>query len=144
MNDDFNYKQVPRNYTHCLNAQCPRSADCLHFLVTRHVDKETRYFSVVNPAYVAEQKECPYFQPDRLIRFAIGITHLFDNLPHTKAVKIKKTMYSYFGRNAYYRTLHKQRLIKPEEQDFIRQTFVKEGVAEQPAFDEYIDQYVWF
>ena len=89
MKEDFNYKEVPNGYAHCLNAQCPRSADCLRFLFALHVDNETPTFSVINPAYVAEQEGCPYFRSECLVRFAVGITHMFDNLPYTKTVKKK-------------------------------------------------------
>ena len=143
MKPNFDYKEVPKGYTHCLDVQCPRVEECLRFLVTQHIDSETTSFQIVNPAYVAEQKECPYFQPDSFTHFALGITHLFDNLPHAKAIKIRKIIYDYFGRNTFYRILNKQYQIRPKEQEFIQETFMKEGIEEPPAFDKYIDRYAW-
>jgi hypothetical protein len=144
MKTNFDYKEVPRGYTHCFNAQCPRAEECLRFLVTRHIDSETASFQIINPAYIAEQQECQFFKPDSLISFALGMTHLFDNLPHAKVNKIKGIIRGYFGRTCFYRVGRKERLIKPEEQDFIRQTFIREGITEPPAFDKYIEQYAWF
>ena len=144
MKTNFDYKEVPKGYLHCQNAQCPRAEECLRFLVTRYIDSKTEYFLIINPAYIAEQKECPFFKPDSLTRFALGMTHLFDNLPHAKATKIRGTIRGYFGRTCFYRVGRKERLIKPEEQDFIRQTFINEGITEPPEFDKYIEQYAWF
>ena len=143
MEENFNYQDVPKNYVYCLNNECTHSSDCLRFKVTLHVDKNISSFRTVNPVYVAQQKECFYFQSDRLTRFALGITHLFDELPHEKAVKIRNILYKYFKLNMFYRIQNKQRLIKPEEQDYIRQVFANEGILEEPVFDEYVDRYNW-
>lgn len=143
MDENFNYEQVPKNYLHCQHAQCQRSADCLRFLAASRINSSVSSFSIVNPAYVAGKAECPYFKPGQLIRFASGITHLFDNLPHTKAIKVRRIICNHFGKNTYYRFRSKERLIKPEEQDFIREVFVKENVEEEPLFDRYIDRYDW-
>ena len=140
----FNYKDVPKNYLHCLNAQCPHAADCLRFQAALHAGPDTSSFLAVNPAYVADNEECPYFRPDCMVRFALGITHLFDNLPHAKAIQIKKMLYNQFKRNMFYRILNKERLIRPEEQDFIRDVFFKEEIEDEPVFDEYIDRYDWY
>jgi len=143
MEKNFNYKDIPKVYTHCFNAECKRSAECLRFLVANHADRETPHFSVMNPAYVAGQEECAYFHEARKARLALGITRLFDNLPHAKAKKIKSVMYSHFGRSRYYRILNKHRLIKPEEQEYIRKVFLMEGVDEEVEFDSYVEQYEW-
>ncbi|MDL2256353.1 DUF6078 family protein [Parabacteroides sp. OttesenSCG-928-G06] len=143
MKEDFNYKEIPGGYLHCLNAECSRSVDCLRYQVTLHVDQETPAFSVLNSGYVAARGECPFFQPDSLTRFALGMKHLFDNVPYAKALKIRNALYHYFERSMYYRIRNKTRLITPNEQAYIRQVFRKEGVQEEPVFDEYIEKYDW-
>ncbi|MDH6306389.1 hypothetical protein M2459_000376 [Parabacteroides sp. PF5-5] len=143
MKENFNYKDVPWDYLHCLNAQCPRSADCLRFQVTLHTDQDRSSFSIVNPAYVAAREECPFFHLDRLTHFALGMRRLFDKVPHAKALKIRNILYHHFERSMYYRIRNKVRLITPKEQAFIRQVFLNEGIQEEPVFDEYVDQYDW-
>ena len=143
MNENFNYKEVPKNYTHCLNAQCPRSAECLRFKAACHADQRKTSLVVVNPAYVANAGECQFFQPIRFVRFARGITQLLNNLPHTQHVRIRKMLYNHFNKNVFYLILNKQRLIKPKEQDFIRKLFINEEIAVEPVFDEYIELYDW-
>ena len=144
MQEDFDYKDVPKGFLHCLDTKCTHSATCLHFLAAQHAEQNISSFLVVNPVYVANRDECQFFQTVCLARFALGITHLFNNLQHAKAVKIKAILYNYFGRNTFYRIRSKQRLIKPEEQDFIRKVFIEEEIADEPIFDEYVDRYNWY
>ena len=143
MQNNFNYNEVPKGFIHCLNAQCTRSTGCLRFLAANCAGIETPFFHIVNPAHITNWDECRFFYPDKLVRFAIGITDLFNNLPHAKAVKIKAIIYKQFGRNTFYRIQSKQRLINPEEQNFIRKVFIDEGITEEPIFDKYVDKYDW-
>ena len=141
--NNFNYKEVPHNYIHCLNAQCPCAGNCLRFIAAQHADAKIATFRVVNPVYIASRKECPLFHPNQVIRYAVGITHLYENLPYIKMRPIKRQIQAYFGRSKYYRIYRKERNISPEEQSFIRELFRKMGIQEEPAFDEYVDMYKW-
>ena len=143
MTDNFNYKDVPGNYAHCLREQCPRASECLRFQVAQYSPETTATLFVINPKHIANQKECSYFHSVQLIRHAVGITHLFDNLPYSKARLIKKELLRYFERNRYYRIYRHERSISPEGQEFIRKLFRKEGIQEEPVFDYYTDLYEW-
>lgn len=137
----FNYDEVPFNYTHCLMEQCPRSADCLRFLVTRHVPRQTVTIQTVNPLHLEDKETCPFFHPDCLSRFAVGFSNILNNLPHEKAILIRKDLIEYFGRVMYYRIRNKERQIRPEEQLAIDRILKDRGILEKPVFDEYIDRY---
>lgn len=141
MKERFDYKEVPEYYLHCLHAQCPRSSDCLRYKAAVLAGKEVAYFKTVNPVWADEQEECRYFHPARLTRYASGITRLYNDLPHTKYLKIKKIVHNYFGHTHYYRIYNKLRFIKPEDQTFIRELFMKEGIETEPLFDEYVEKY---
>lgn len=141
MKKDFNYNDVPEGYIHCLNAQCSCSSKCLRFQLATLAGKGIPYFTIVNPSYTAGQERCNYFRPNHLIRYALGITHLYDELTHIKYLKIKKVLHDYFGHSHYYRIYNKQLLINPKDQDFIRKTFLEEGIETEPLFDEYIEKY---
>lgn len=144
MEKDFNYTSAPKVYLFCLNAQCPQAAQCLRYQASQHINPERVIISVINPAHLTGiTKECSYFQPNRLARYALGITHLLDKLPHTDALRLKKEIYNHFQRNMYYRIYNKERLIHPREQEFIRKLFLQIGIEEEPLFDEYIDKYDW-
>ena len=144
MTDNFNYKEVPGNYAHCLNEQCPRASECLRFQAAQHANSKITMFLVINPKAIASQEKCSHFRPNQLIRHAVGITHLFDNLPYSKARQIRKQLQRYFERNYYYRIYRQEYYITIEGQDFIRELFRKEGIHEEPVFDKYIDTYIWY
>lgn len=141
MKKDFDYKEVPQGYLHCLDAECPHSSECLRFKIGAIVNEFVTDFSIVNPKYVEKQEECPYFQPDELVRYACGISHLYDGLLHTTYVKIKKKVHDYFGHTQYYRIQNKTRLITPKDQAVIREIFNEEGMSTVPVYDEYFENY---
>lgn len=143
MEEYFDYHDVPKGYIHCLNESCPDATTCLRFQVALRADAQTISFQTINPTYAAGGEGCSYFQSDQLTRFASGITHLLDKLPHSKAIEIKEILHKHFGTNTYYRIRNKKRLIRPEEQEYIRQLFVEEAVGGEPMFDEYIDKHDW-
>lgn len=144
MEENFDYKQVPANFLRCFYEQCSCSANCLRFQVAQRATPDVVIISAINPSSVAGKNEnCTFFKRDQLFRFALGITHLLDTLPHAKAVAIRHALLSHFGRNTYYRIRGKERHITPDEQSLIRELFKKEGVTEEPKFDEHIYMYNW-
>lgn len=144
MNENFDYSQVPKNYSHCLNERCLNSSDCLRFQVALRADKNTTSFTVINPTYLLDKEgSCPYFKSAHMIRYAMGINHLLENLPLAKSNKVKSVLYKHFGRNMFYRIKNKQRLIHPTEQAFIKQTLTNEGLEVESPFDEFHDSYNW-
>lgn len=144
MKADFDYTAVPHAFIHCLHAQCPRAAECLRYQVVLHVPAEHHSISIVNPSYTpAKGKECTYFLPDRMQRFALGIQHLFDKLPHDDAIIIKRQMIAHFTRSTYYRYWRKERALTPDDQEYIRKLYLRRGITDEPAYDEYREQYVW-
>lgn len=144
MKPNFAYDQIPFTFVYCLHSQCPKAADCLRHKLLALVPSERTVIGTVNPAYIAAHPDkCLHFMPDHTVRFAIGITHLLDKVPHSEAVIIRNLLYGFFKRNMYYRIKNKERSIRPSEQESIRQIFLSRGIAEQPVFDEYIDEYDW-
>ena len=141
MKENFNYKDIPQGYTHCLNTQCLRASECLRVKAGLLADESVPSFQTVNPVYVACREECRYFHPKRLIRYASGINNLFTDLPHRKAVRLKKLIHHQLGHNTYYRIYNQTRLIGPEEQAFIRESFIKEGIETEPVFNSYVEKY---
>lgn len=144
MEKDFNYHEVPYTFMHCIHTSCVRANDCLRYRVMQHATPDRASITIVNPVQIPENgNDCPHFFADQKARYALGITHLLDNIPHKVAVQIRNILYMYFQRNIYYRIRNQERLIKPAEQDYIRQVFLKKGINEEPVFDTYIEQYEW-
>lgn len=144
MKDDFDYTSVPHGYLHCLKAECSCSMDCLRYQIARHAGAQMVAITIVNPAYLAGREEpCPYFKENHQVRFALGITHLYDNLPYAKAVKIRRQLKDHLHRTTYYRIYRRERYITPKEQSLIQDVFRKEGIPEEPAYDECVYGYDW-
>lgn len=144
MKSEFNYQSVPHNFAHCFNGQCARAGECLRYFVGERIPADCNYVTAVNPNKVAlEEKSCPFFKEKRLVRMAIGMSHLYDNLTYRDAIAVKRPIYSHFGRSTYYRMRNSERLITPEEQAFIKKAFQACGITSEPVFDAYEDDYVW-
>ena len=144
MEDCFNYDSVPLNYLHCLNPDCARSESCLRHLVTLHVPQSVKSIVTVNPAnYPMDAGQCPYFRSTVKLRYAWGISTLFDNIPYKKAVLLKGMIRTLFPKPTYYRILHKERGLSPAEQAEIAGLFAQACITETPAFDSYTEEYDW-
>lgn len=144
MNPKFDYNSIPFSFTHCLNAQCKRASQCLRHQTALRIPPECWSISVVNPSSTTSTgKDCLYFKMDSPLQFALGITHLLDQIPHNDAVAIKQQLVRYFGRNLYYRFYRKEHLLSPKQQKYIQQLFLQRGITQVPVFDEYVEQYEW-
>lgn len=144
MISESKYKAVPYGFAYCLNEQCKHSMKCLRYLVSKELTPERTVFSIVNPACTTPQADsCPFFKADKTDRYALGISHLLDDLPHLKAIAIERAIHAHFSKGTFYRIRNKERLINPDEQNIIRHIFTQHGISTEPIFDEYIEQYDW-
>ena len=144
MESDFDYGTVPYGFIHCLNESCKDAKHCLRHQVTHYLPSNCSHISIVSPAYIAATNgKCPYFMSDQKAMFALGITHLLDQMPHKDAVNVKRLIIEKLNRSTYYRCWRKERLISPTEQTYIREIFLSKGIKEEPLYDEYIEQYDW-
>ena len=77
-----------------------RSADCLRHQVALHIPSERDTINIVNPVYAAANggENCSFFKVDQLLRYASGIMHLLDKIPHSDAIVIKQQMLEQIGR----------------------------------------------
>ncbi|WP_288205634.1 DUF6078 family protein [uncultured Parabacteroides sp.] len=144
MKPESKYESVPHNFAYCLNNQCKNSAKCLRYLTSKQLSPERQVFSIVNPACtMPDEGNCPFFKADQKVRYAKGITHLLDELPHNKAIAIKRQIYAYLKKGTFYRIRNKERLISPDEQNEIRRIFLRHSIYTDPNYDEFVEQYDW-
>lgn len=142
MSPDFDYSLFPYTFAHCLNGECLRADKCLRRQVALRMPKERGFVTVLNPKHVEPSGEdCTCFVPDQPQQYARGITHLLDRVPHNDAIIIKQQMINHFGQTNYYRFKRKERLVKPNEQAYIKRLFHNRGVTTEPVFDEYVEYY---
>ncbi|MDR0891987.1 MAG: DUF6078 family protein [Mediterranea sp.] len=139
--ENFDYTLIPGNFIYCLNQQCPRSGECLRYLLSAHETEQEDALTIVSPALA--MRPCRFYAPDRKVSFALGITEFYDLIPRKAAHAIKQKLIAIFSRTTYYRWKRRERLIYPQEQDIILQILREANVSTPPHYDEYIEQYDW-
>lgn len=143
MEPELKFKSLPYGFAYCLDGECKHAEKCLRFLASKQITTEQKFFSIINPACTMPQTDsCPFFKKGQIVRYALGISRLFDGLPHNKALAVKRAVYAKFSKGTLYRIQKKVRLITPEEQNSIRKVFIQHEIGSEPLFDEYIDRYV--
>ncbi len=144
MEQPFDYDIIPPLFVHCVNSQCLRAGECLRRKAILNARPGKYTLKIVNPADIREDGEdCRFFFADKKTTFALGITHLLDDLPYNKALAVKTNLLEHFSKGTYYRILNKERVIKPHEERYIRNLFIKLGIKEEPRFDRYVEKYNW-
>ncbi len=141
---------MPKNFARCsAGSACPLSERCLRSLVWRtpsDADLKTPVFTMVNlkcTALNAATEHCCSFSPIVKLRFARGMQHLFDHVPHEHYAALRNGVKACFSseRNYYYAKSGAQ-LIAPEVQERIAEVFTRMGIG-RPDFDAYEEVYDW-
>lgn len=140
---NFKYSQVPNGYALCFNSKCKKAEECLRYQVTFHVPEDTRTVTALNPARTSPKGDCQEFMPCTPQKNAIGITHLFDNIPYSTAREIKNELIAHYGKTHYYRLKRKERCFSPEEQRYVKNVMAHYGITGKPQFDSYEEAYNW-
>lgn len=144
MEPESKFESVPNGFAYCMDGQCRHAAKCLRYLAAQQLTPERKVFSIVNPACTTPQADsCPFFKEERMTQYALGMTRLLDNLPHNKAVAVRRSINACFSKGTLYRIRKKERFIMPEEQNLIRSIFIRLGIDAEPAFDQYVERYAW-
>ena len=144
MNRPLTYDDIPKMYLFCNHTKCPRRNKCLRFQAAMIVPQSVPHYEAININHVAgNEKECSYFSAYTLTTFALGISHILDDVPHKKAMAIQNSLKSLMGKSMYYRIRNKQRRLHPLEQKQIADVFLEHGIKTKINFDEYIEDYDW-
>ena len=142
MKDNFNYQSVPYGFAHCFNSQCVHREECLHHLAAENSTSQYPTLSIINPNRIpADTTGCPYFREARKQRVAWGIRHLLDNVPHKYAAPMRNLFINHFGKTPYYRFYRQEQGLFPKAQAYIRQVFKQNGIAEEPEFERFSEEY---
>lgn len=145
-------QDIPKGYALCFadKTTCPKAESCLHAIAAQVLSQSPRpesIIQVVNPYYLrslATPEQCKYYRNNRPVRFATGMTHLFDELPLKLSAQVRRNVMTCFSCESYFYSSRKgARLITPEEQQRIRDVFRKAGIKTDPTFDRYIDKENW-
>jgi len=130
--------EIPFGWCNCFCDGCPKHTDCLHYEVGRHLPMSTTYGYAIYPmAY--QQGDCPHFRPIRVIKVAWGFRGLFYEVKEKDGTYLRNKMMHYLGgRTTYYRYNKGERLLTPEQQQWIMNLFAKQGYDTKGlSFDHY-------
>ena len=93
MNKPLTYDDIPKMYLFCNHTKCPRRNKCLRFQAAMIVPQSVPHYEAININHVAgNEKECSYFSAYTLTTFALGISHILDDVPHKKAMAIQNSL----------------------------------------------------
>lgn len=143
---------IPKDYIYCpaVDGVCPRAPQCLRAIAYRQLtatETPTKPgpIRIVHPACVANATDgCEYYRDSTPVRFARGMTKLFDEIPHRLEADIRRRIMSCFSCRSYYFQSRKgERLITPKEQQDIANVFRRAGMKAEPEFDDYVEETYW-
>lgn len=137
-------KTVPTGYTLCLKSDCSKAATCLRYAATETMPAEMQKWSILSPKYLTQMEgECPHYRSTEKVQYARGFVRMMSALTVQQAHTVKDSIVAAFGMNMYYRMRRGERLITPAEQEAIYALLEKQGIAERPEFDAYVEDYLW-
>lgn len=146
-------QNIPPGYAHCITGKdsCPKASGCLRAiaakLLTESKEPQPPTLNVVNEIYIKQlddQASCTLYRSSEPLRYAKGMTHLFDELPLKQASNVRQKVIGCFSCERYfYHSRRGDRLISPEEQQKIANVFRATGLGITPKFDGYEYAIAW-
>lgn len=143
---------IPKDYIYCpaVDGVCPRAPQCLRAIAYRQLTAteapaKPGPIRIVHPACVASAADgCEYYRDSTPVRFARGMTNMFEDLPLKQARIVRRKVMACFSCESYFYLSRKgERLITPAEQKAIRNAFRSAGVETAPQYDRYEEGVVW-
>ena len=135
--------QAPHNIP-CFMHECPLHETCLHWMINKYITGEHRIVSCVNPYHpTVNTPQCSLYQKDDIVKYAIGMMHIFDAIPYPIARSVKKRLINLFSRKRFYEYRNGVRPIPPREQNQIARTFKEEGWDGEIVYDDWKEDFNW-
>ncbi len=133
--------QIPPSFIRCFDEKCPHAAVCSRYLAGRFIPEGRTAGPAVWPS-ARQGDRCVLLRPTRVIRAAYGFKGLFEEVKHMHASLLRRLVKNYLGGNsAYYRFHHGERMLTPEQQEWIIALFRSYGYTGEVRFDHYQERY---
>lgn len=114
MEEKLDNATIPNQYTLCLDRQCPKASTCLRQLAERSMPDETAYWQIISPRHLASLKgTCPYYRPNKKVRYAAGFVSLLESLPHKQMLSVIPGLMRHFSRRTYYASAREKGRFHP-------------------------------
>ena len=142
MERDFELKDVPRGYQLCFNAAWPMRETCLRWNAGTKVTPEKKWGPAIYPTALEADGTCQFFHKMEPKRMAWGFDKLFYNVLVRDDQTLRKDLKLYLGgKTHFYRCNRGDRLLTPEQQQWIIERFQRAGYTRDLEFDGYVTTY---
>ena len=144
MNKEESLRAQAAHNIPCFIHECPLHETCLHWLTGQYYGGETHIVTCVNPYYpTVNSLQCSMYQKDDIVKYAVGMMHIFDEVPFPIARTTKKRLINLFSRKRFYEYRNGVRPIPPYEQQKIARVFQEEGWQGEIRYDGWKEDYLW-
>lgn len=138
----FDFNNLSPVYQLCFLSGCPRKAECLRFMAGEHLPEQKLHGPAIYPTALQDGRECPFFQEKQTKHMAWGFETLFQDTRRRDESRLRTAMKKYLGgHGTYYCYNRGERLLTPEQQEWILDLFRKAGYEQNLRFDHYADVY---
>ena len=128
----------------CFMHECPLHETCLHWMIGQYITGERHIVTCVNPCYpTVNTLQCSLYQKDEIVKYAIGMMHIFDAVPYPIARSVKKRLINLFSRKQFYEYRNGVRPIGPKAQQQIKRIFNEEGWNGEICYEGWEEDYLW-
>lgn len=144
MNKEESLRAQAAHNIPCFIHECPLHKTCLHWLTGQYYGGDTHIVTCINPYYsTVNSQQCTMYQKDEIVKYAVGMMHIFDAIPYPIARITKKRLINLFSRKRFYEYRNGVRPIPPYEQQQIARVFQEEGWLGEILYDGWKEDYLW-
>ena len=144
MNKEESLRAQAAHNIPCFIHECPLHETCLHWLTGQYYGGDTHIVTCVNPNNpTVNSQQCTMYQKDEIVKYAVGMMHIFDTIPYPIARITKKRLINLFSRKRFYEYRNGVRPIPPYEQQQIARVFQEEGWQGEIVYDGWKEDYLW-
>ena len=138
---DFNYNLVTPTWPVCFIVDCPLAADCINHLAGEHIPTDMLFGPAVYPTALKNGK-CSKYKKIRIMHGAWGFNNIFAEVKQKDDTPLRNAIKEFLGGNGtYYRYHNGEKLLTPEQQEWIINLFRSHGYTDNLVFDHYKDAY---
>lgn len=139
LNIPFDFSLVPPSWELCFCDGCPQHEQCLRYQAGQYVPNGLTWGPAVYPS-AYRSGPCRHFKQIRTIRAAYGFDPLFREVKHKDYTPLRDRMKAYLGgHGTYYRYNRGERMLTPEQQEWILALFRRYGYDGDLHFEHYAD-----
>ena len=146
MEKELQFEEVPGWWAVCMNNECTLREHCLrHHAVVVVSPTATAHLAII--PHGNDSSHCPHYVEKCTVRLARGFANIFANVSYEHRKAMKRAIMGYLGsetsKGTYYRYLHGERLLSPEQQAWFSRLMERYGYGPDIAFDSYVDDFIF-